>query len=631
MTTTQRPNNSIGAADTNAPDQEDETIFGEEMAFLMRLQTRFLNLHRQIPVEHNDPDVKYLAQAMAAFMAKGRMAGRHQIDQLHQRIFQQLLPYVTAPVPSMALIEANTRNLTESITIKSGSQFTLSTDSGEQAQYRSRCNMPLAPITIDDVGQKICQRNEFQIHIKINAHSRAPGSLDHLPIYLSVNNNFSLSLLLRDLFKNNLTKVSAVFDTHPAVIGRFHIGSCQTEATSPATPPLTEQVLQHMQRIESLHPVEEIRCFFQLPQQENYLNLYFSGIPQQWNTCEIILSLKGQWPRQLALSTELFHLAVVAIENKVREQAEPINFNATQSNNPIRPPSTAPDLRLLKCLGVYQGSLKESDALRPGILKGGSGSYDLHFRSTTLTGPLQPELDIHLPEAFKKPVKIMVDAIWHQPDFSNHLWKKLVVRTHYMDIPGLGWTPFDTPVPCSFPGEQSAQGLLDLSLLKNKRELSLDEILFILDNMGCVFQREFQSLKSLPTQLQIMPWDISSSSNARSSTKPCVNYFFSLDTSLAIPASVINIFFSKIEVLLNSWIPDVTIFVSFQGENTSTEKSISYSNHQRFAIFSETPIYDIADGVTDADYRLIPATPEHVFFIEGEDTSIIVPQGARHE
>ncbi|MES2824662.1 MAG: type VI secretion system baseplate subunit TssF [Pseudomonadota bacterium] len=602
---------------TVSPDEL--TIFDEEMAFLSSIQTRFFNMHNRIPVAQDDPDVKHLTEVMAAFMAKGRMAGRQQIDQLHQRVFQQLLPYLTSPVASMALVQANTRYLTEAVELKSGSLFTLSSDDGEQAQYRSIASMPLAPIAIERVGCKPNGRIENQVFIRIISHVRAPGPLVHLPIFLTVNKNFNMSLVLKELFKKQLIKVSAIFDESINLDGQFSLGACQAIAEFSDKILPQHKLLQASQQAEGSHPIEKIRRFFQLPQQENYLNLYFTDAPQQWKSCELVLTLRGQWPQQLKISSELFQLAVISVENILQEYAEPIQYNATQSSCPVRPPSTAADLHLLKCLGVYQGVLKDRVSLRPGILKGGSDAYELQFQSRSSQGPAYPQLDIQLPEAFKKPVKITVDGLWHQPDFSKSLWKKLAVRTHHLDIPGLIWNIFTAPVAYIPLRDNDPQSLLELSLLKNKSEVSLDEILFLLESLGSVFQREFQPIKPLLKSLHIALAGKNNGSNLleQELSRKCVNYHFSLHAIPANSLPLINTFFAKLEALLNVWLANIRINVSIQNPMPATEEpSLQPANQYNFIGYSETPIHDNdADVIDKADYRLIPQSPEQLFFI----------------
>ncbi|MES2673651.1 MAG: type VI secretion system baseplate subunit TssF [Pseudomonadota bacterium] len=601
---------------------DEIAIFDEEMAFLIAIQTRFVNMHNQIPVAQDDPDVKHLTEAMAAFMAKGRIAGRQQIDQLHQRVFQQLLPYLTAPVVSMALLQAETRYLSEATQIKMGSVFTLSSDENEQAQYRSICDMPLAPIAIERVGYKSLGRANNQIIIRMKAHTRVPGKLEHLPLFLNVNSNFNLSVWLKQLLQEQLSTISAVFDKNTVVEGQFTLGACAAEIKSHQEESL---LTQHILLADGMHPVEKIRRFFQLPQQENYLNAYFSDTPQQWSSCDLILTLKGEWPRQLKLSADFFQLGVVSVENVVQEQAEPINYNATQSNCPIRPPSTSSDLSLLKCLGVYQGALKDRNALRPGILQGGNGAYDLHFQSGFSQGGYaqgapQPQLDIQLPDAFKKPVKITVDALWHQPEFSGHLWKKLKVGTHHLDIRGLRWNIVNSPIACIPLSNSDPQSLLELSLLKNKRELSMDEIVFILDGFGSVFKREFQTIKPLLKSVHISA-SLNNSDNKIAMGDAHFSYIFSLHEIPANTFPLINAFFAKVEVLLNVWLADIAISVSIQNDRSFIKQTPPQSDQYYFD-YIDTPI-DTSNRsqAVENDYRLIPQMPEQLFFIGKENNS----------
>ena len=613
----------------NAITNDEIAVFDEEMAFLSSIQTRFLNMHNRIPVAHDDPDVKHLTEAMAAFMAKGRMAGRQQIDQLHQRVFQQLMPYLAMPVVSMAQIQADTRYLSEATKIKAGSLFTLSSDDDEQAQYRSVCDMPLAPIGIERIGCKAINRIENQVLIRIKSHTRAPGKLEHLPLFLNVNDNFNLSVWLKQLLQEQLVSVSAVFDETGVFEGKYKLGACQADNTLVQR----ESVLiQAALQSYDLHPIEKIRSYFQLPQQENYLNLYFAGTPQQWTNCDLIFTLKGQWPKQLKISGDFFQLGVISVENIIQEQAEPINYNATQSNSPIRAPSTANDLSFLKCLGVYKGALKDRDILRPGILKGGDGAYDLYFQNSSLSGVQHPQLDIHLPEAFKKPIKITIDALWHQPEFSKHLWKQLKVGAHHLDIRGLSWNIFNSPVAYVPLSASDPQSLLELSLLKNKRELSLDEIVFILESCGSVFKREFYPIKNLLKSLHVSSGIDNNRYKSESGNiyRQSAQYIFSLSDMPSNFLPVINAFFAKVETLLNVWIADVTISVKIQNNSPAIEQVESNIDNNYALIENlEIPIYNYSDSEkNESDYLLIPGVPEKLFFIEKQSTRLARSSGA---
>jgi type VI secretion system protein ImpG len=595
---------------------DEQRIFDEEMTFLANIQSSFLELHGQTPVEYDDPDVKRLTEAMAAFMAKGRMAGKEQIDQLHRRVFQQLLPYIASPVASMALVQANTRYLTEATEIKTATAFMVNSDDGERAQYRSLCTMPLRPIRIERAGYQPNPSSsddiKSQLLLTIKSHSSVPGQLEHLPLYLTVNNNYTLSLQLKQLLKERLIGVSATFDNGPEIAGKCVFGLCESKLNPNKVKTTTGEILA-----SDLHPIEGIRRFFQLPHQENYLNLYFDDSPQQWSRCELVFNLNETWPKHPIFSAEQFQLGVIGVENIVQEQAAAFNYDATQSAHPVRPPATANDLSMLKCLGVYKGAIKNRDLLRPGILKGGNGGYELHYQRHA-----HALIDIQLVEAFTKPVTVSLDALWHQPDFSQHLWKKLSTRPLNLDITGLHCKVFTPPVPYIPFSDNTPHNLLELSLLKNKDVLSLEDILFILDTFGSVFQREFKLVKPLLKALNIHHQ---------------VNYCFELHDYSAQLLPLLNTFFTKLEALLNLWLPEAGIHVSLRSSKVVDSEPVP-ENFKENDFIPETAasMYkstkESGKELDDSEYNLIPVSPESLFFFENTDlNSTTAKRDSSHE
>ncbi len=583
----------------------DSDIYDEEMAFLNTIQSRFLNLHQQTPIEYQDPDVKRLTEAMAAFMAKGRIVGKKHIDQLHLRVFHQLLPYLSSPLASMGMLQANTQSLTEQTFVRKHTAFSIETEEGQQAQYRSLCDMPLQPIVLHKVGirqaESLDESLENSIILNLTAKSRLPGQLNHLPVFLTYNDNYILSLQLKNKLSQGLISVSATFDQQTTVEGKFTFGRCRSKSELSRC-----HEKENIEEVSDVHPVEDLRQFFQLPQQENYLNLYFDESPAQWAQCQIELKLDSAWPKRIKLSPECFQLGVIGIENQLQEQAAPFTFDATQSVHPIHPPSTAGDLALSKCLGVYKGAIKKRDLIQPGILKGGNQAYQLYYQPDTST-----LIDIQFVGAFTTPIKITIDAMWHQPDFSRHLWKKLSARTLHLDIPNLHFSVPSPPVPCLPLNQNDPHSLMELSLLKNKGTLTLEDILFLLENLGSVFKREYQPVKSLLKELTVTNES---------------DYAFSLHDHKEQHLPLIKIFFSKLERLLTVWLANKAIRIEIKNPVVTDESPAHLSTDVENDLFPEEfkPIEEQSkpsDTLTDQDDRLIPVTPETFFFLEDQETS----------
>ncbi|WP_340680798.1 type VI secretion system baseplate subunit TssF [Paraglaciecola sp.] len=574
---------------------QQQSIFDEELAFLATVQSRFLHLHQQVPVAFNDPDVKRLIEAMAAFMAKGRIAGTIQIDQLHQRVFQQLLPYIASPISSMGLVQANSQYISEATQLNHGAAFSVTSDDDDKADYVGMHGMPLRPITIGKLGlaANTADRINSQLNIMLNSLNGMPGHLQHLPLYLDVNNNYAATRQFIKLLSSKLVSVKAVFDNQSeAIAGDFSFGACQSPEQQ--NMPLNFAI-DHQS--SGLHPIEKIRRFFQLPQQENYLNLYFSDSPQYWQTCELQLHFESPWPSHSKPSASFIKLGMICVENVLKELAESFSFDATCSANTLRPPSTTPDLKLLKCLGVYQGAVKERQLLSPGILKSGNGAYELHLQGSAL-----PLIDIQLSEAFTKPVKISIEALWHQPDFSVHLWKNLRVRTSQLAIQKLSCDIYSAPVPHLPMSDNAPHSLLELSLLKNKDVLSLEEILFILDSLGSVFNREFKLIKPLLTELHVLAPN---------------HYGFVVNNTNPQTTALLECFMAKLAQLLTLWLPVGPIQVSMQNQQHISQTLENADEYQEYEFIPEQ------DPTAATNYGLPPSSTMRKTPVDDKEESLL--------
>jgi type VI secretion system protein ImpG len=576
---------------------DEQNIFDEELAFLATVQSRFLHLHQQVPVAFNDPDVKRLIEAMAAFMAKGRIAGTTQIDQLHQRVFQQLLPYIASPISSMGLVQTNSQYITETTQLNQGAAFNVTSDDDDKAEYVSTHGMPLRPITITKLGldANTAGRMNSQLNIVLNSSNGMPGHLQHLPLYLDVNNNYAATRQFIKLLSSKLVSVRAVFDHQfEAVAGDFSFGACQP--LEPENIPLNFAI-EHQSC--GLHPIDKIRRFFQLPQQENYLNLYFADSPQYWQTCKLQLHFESPWTSRIKPSASFIKLGMVCVENVLKEFAESFNFDATRSASTLRPPSTSPDMKLLKCLGVYQGAIKERQLLCPGILKSGNAAYELHLQGCAL-----PLIDIQLSEAFTKPVKISIEALWHQPDFSAHLWKELKVRTSHLAIQKLSCEIYSAPVPHLPMSDNAPHSLLELSLLKNKDVLSLEEILFILDSLGSVFNREFKIIKPLLTELHVLAPN---------------HYGFVVNDTNPQTTALLECFMAKLAQLLTLWLPAGPIQVSMQNQQHISQTLVNADECQEYEFIPEQ------DPTAATNDGLAPYSTMHKVHVDDQEESLLVP------
>jgi|GEM_PF-4912878 len=532
---------------TNTP--ELQQTWDEEREYILQLEKRYSAVFSALPIAADDSDVKRLIEAMALFVAASRVTGKQALEALYLRVFRQLLSYLACPISSMGLVQVDMRGLKEATLLAEKTVLSLKSQEGDQGIYRTCYPMPLHPLYLERIGRKTPGTGSCSIVIELTASMSAPGNITHLPIYLDIHKNISLSLSLKQWLATQLHSVSLEIDGK-VFKGQFQLGYI--------SPQLSDPVCSCAGQSYS-HPIERERKFFQLPQQENYLNLYFDKTPEQWQSALITLEVNGDWPKEIPMGNDMFQLGVVAIENAMDSPAEVISYDGTQSRIPITAPTIADKLQLNHVLSVYQVGELSTKAMQAGILGEQSDAYEICEGRNGA-----PLLALNLPQAFDSPVNIEVNGCWYQPDFSQVLWKKLTPRTLYMAIPGASFVIFGSLVAHKSAKELSSQNLLDISALKNKSFLSLSELLFILDSMGSVFLREYMEVRALLKGLTVdQVLDSNSSGGTLQTSQSALQYHFELTEVEGNQQYLLSSFMQHLEVILNAWVSGGRVSISY--------------------------------------------------------------------
>ncbi len=529
--------------------------YKEEISFIKEFHLQYTEQYDESRLEEDNPDVKQLIDSMALFMARSRLCGSKQINQLHHRVFHQLLPYLLTPIPAMGLVKLNADNLIEPIQISTATSLVLSTNDrnneNRQAIFRTMYDMSLQPLSLQRIGKSSYQKNTANLILRIQAQTASPGKLDSLSIYLHGQGNYQQSLALQQLLKKYTTNISVNFNTGKTVDCQYSLGT-----------PAKLESHNNPEETGNIHPLERERSFFQLPQQAAYLNLKLDDSPAQWRYCDITIKLDCDWPSEIKLSSELFQLFVIPIENKILEQSKTIQYDGTQSQHLVMPPIIDPDLFLCSVEGVYQLESGKRIPIRPGILKGGHGSYQIYpsENSGSDIEPALPVIEVNLPQAFHSPQKLVVDGLWHHPHFSEVLGEKIAVRPCDLDIAGLSWKLLNcgnnTLIPYTQVAEYQPTQYLELSALKNKAILSFNEVLTILDSFSSIWQGEFKPLRKNIKDISVLP-----DKTVSSVEQVCLLYVIDFQPLELHMLPMAEIFLDHLENILYNWIGEANIKV----------------------------------------------------------------------
>lgn len=467
-------------------------VFLEELNALEKFRMSYSSVHSADLLGRDDPDVRRLIEAMAFFSARTRLSALQNINKTRRRLFDQYFSFLLAGLPSMGILQCSiSGRLTEPFTLPKDSEIIATTNQGKQAMFRTLHDMSVLPIFLKKT--EMLQAPEG-FRILLHFHSPYPrnDSIDLFSLYLNYLNNYHASLRFQYALQKHLRQTTVCFDdnfspTTAAVPCPYFMGS-------PLNPDATVNGDQY-------HPLEKVRSFFHFPQKELYLNFKIPAPPRNWTSFTICMDMDRKWPRNFNINRDVFQPFTVPIVNQKQSMAQAILCDGTKDQYPICYPDPKKKFVLHSILGVFEITKDGLSPLKPGIIAGGSGSYEVEqFYEQGLTYLL-----LNLPEAFANPKKIAVEALWSQPWFSEMLSQELTVFPYSKNIEGVSWEMFGE---MRSHQENSLRldgdGLLKVLSLQKKPVFNLDEVMFLLKAMGSLDKSPFQNIPPLLQKLDVV-------------------------------------------------------------------------------------------------------------------------------
>ena len=434
-------------------------------------------------LDREDPDVKRIVEALAFFGARTHLAALRSLESTHRRLYQQFFSYLLTPLAAMAMVKATpTGHLTEVLLLPEGSELELLPEKGGQVMACTTRPLRILPMELASIAQEPHSTGtklllNFQANYPLNEQ---PETLD---LYINYLNDFPLSMKMFHFLRQSLKTVSVQF------------GKYDSDQTGEACQFSMETPVANIETDDWYHPLEVKRYYFHFPRQELYLKLELPTAPRNWTHFTVVLDCNKPLPRPLRLHQGLFQLFTVPLINNQHTMAQPIICDATQERYVIRHPQPELGFRLQKVLGVYEVTKQGSIPLRPGILAGGNGSYEIDQGLAQEGGGYLYWLAPHFPAAFEQARTLLVDALWQQPWYDQYLKKNHQLQLFHRQVPGIQWELVDVPTPHAENSKMNSNTrYIHLLTLMHKASFSLQNLKDLLLALGSVASSQFQSL-----------------------------------------------------------------------------------------------------------------------------------------
>jgi type VI secretion system protein ImpG len=536
----------------NQPIAEDlYKAFLDEMKSLENFRVTYTSVHASASVEREDPEVRRLIDAMAFFSARTRTAALRNLLSTQRRLFQQYFSFLLSPMPAMGMLQAQTTGrFAETTVLPRGSEVLIAAEGRPGAVFHTAADMRILPIQLAGIQTLLRSSSGTRVVLTFKSAFPRNDEIGLLPLFVNHLDDYAASLSVLYHLRKHLERAIVVYGEEPI-----------DDLTKGTTCDVSYGAVQEPDELPELtHPLQAVRSFLHYPQQELFFNVKISEKQPNWKQFSICLDFKATWPKSLRLNKDMFQLFTVPISNLKRSMGSPLLAAGTQDRFPLRYPSPAQKFALHSVVGVFQIEEKGLLPLKPGMVTGGSGSYEIEHSKDEDGATAYVKLQF--PEAFTKPRKISVDAFWLQPWFSDEVAGKLRVQLSSRSISGATFELRGDIRPHQDNLLQDDfEGMLQILALKSKAVgFNLDDIGILLNALGSMKASHFKQLHSYLAEVsvQILPQLKDTGSGQRQM------YKFRLKESDAAFLPLIEAGLRQLANLLKIWTPDSTVSVEAQ-------------------------------------------------------------------
>lgn len=459
-----------------------------ELDALERFRQRFLGTHPTVPLDREDPHVRRLIESMAFFSVQTRLATQHNLRSTWLRLFSSYFDFLLRPLPAVALVQAlPTEKMTEAVMLTRGTELRLAPGHGPAGSFRTRRHLRLLPISLRNTEVVRLTDGRYRLILRFESSFPRRDPVGLFSLHVRHLDEYRPSLAVFHALRKHLRQVGVVYD---APANEASQGSpCEFSFGEPPAEQDDAGLYEH--------PVQRVRAFFQMPEQGLFLHVNVPSHRKEWSRFSLCLDLDAAWTVGRSTHPDILHPFVVPVENLKAEPAQPIVADGLRSEYPIRSMSAGRELQLHSVSGVFVLGRAGRTPMRPSFLPGEGPSYEL---DETLDAELRPRhsLLVSLPEAFNEPQKLLVEALWYQPQFVAEAIGKLSVSIPGRHVEGLAWQLVGRLEPHRDSAlRDDVAGLTRLLAWKVKSVLERNELAALLSYLGTPAEEPFR---------RVLPW-----------------------------------------------------------------------------------------------------------------------------
>ncbi len=474
-------------------DPQLHDAFFDALRELDNFATSYSGLYPTVPLEREDPHIRRLLESIAFFSARTHLTARRHLIRSRQRLFSQYFSYLLNPLPSICMLQGvPTGRLAEKAVLPKDSVVTLETEDGTEGLYRTMHDLTVRPIALEKLRLVLRGGEGFRLLAHFRARFPQGEHPETLRFHVNHLNDYFASLKLFRELKEHTQTVSIFYDEVPEADSRGM--PCSVRFGPSRDPASPEQGAFG-------HPLSRVQSFFHFPERELQVHLELAQNRKIWTRFVLAFDLDRKWPKKMVLNPDTFQLHTVPAINLHRQLASPMLADGTQERYPVRPADPAQLFMLHSVAGVYRIAPEGLVPLRPGVLSGEAGTYELE--TLQVGDKLQSALMLNLPQAFDEPVKLSVDAHWYQPWFTKRLSGLLEVSLLDRHVPGVKWETLGEVRPhleSQVAGDPDM--LLQLLAIRTKPFLALEELQQIMHALGTVRRGYFRYIPDLLEKLE---------------------------------------------------------------------------------------------------------------------------------
>jgi len=490
-----------------------------------------------LPLGREDPDIRRLLEALAFFSARTRSIAQREMSASVRRMADALLPDFVLAMPARGLLQlVPDERFVEPLDLPRGTALRTFAAEGTIAAFSTERRLRVLPLSVESAT---LVQDRAGLAIEIVLASRVPIRIaETIDLHVRRLGDYRASLTLLDAIRQHFLRASVTYGpAEPDANARKF--DCPVRF-GPRPPSIEDDELDES-------PLGKVRAFFQAPERELFLGLGLPAPRSPWRKALVRLELGEDFPEELGVIGDNFLPFVVPIVNRWAAMASPFLHDGTRAEFPIEPVLSGLEaVRLDAVRAVYETGEKGLSLILPASM-GGSGWEVSGIEAGA------PTLRLHLPEAFDKPRKIVVDALWSQPSSFSTSRGKLKPSFFERHLPGVGLRMLgDMRASVSSPLSEQPAAMLDV-LAKRSRPVTTTEdlrrLLVLLGASGT------SPLRDMPAQIaRLSAYDAPDTSRPSGGLKHV--YSVALASRSAEDGPLLRAFGEHIGAVLDAWSED---------------------------------------------------------------------------